>query len=230
MVGYTIGYPPGCRRRNLPLVVYLHGYGENHTAGFAGMPLDEALAMHVNGKPLRPMAMVAVDGGNGYWHKHPGDNPMRMVVHELIPMCLRLGLGRGYKRIAVAGLSMGGYGALLLAEKHPKLVAAVAVVSPAVWVTYADVLRANQTAFISAADFARNDVITHAGRLRGIPVYMASGLQDPFHPYIETLAPALAAVGARIDISPGGHAGAFFVEKAPAALAFLASHLNSHRR
>jgi hypothetical protein len=40
------------------------------------------------------MAMVAPDGGLGYWNPHPGDDPMGMVIDELIPMCQRLGLGR----------------------------------------------------------------------------------------------------------------------------------------
>ncbi|HET9970999.1 MAG TPA: alpha/beta hydrolase-fold protein [Streptosporangiaceae bacterium] len=53
-----------------------------------------------------------------------------MVTGELIPRCQRLGLGvgagRAPLRIAAMGISMGGYGALLLAEKYPCLFAAVA--------------------------------------------------------------------------------------------------------
>jgi len=66
----------------------------------------------------RPLAMVTVDGGDGYWNPHPGDDPMAMVVHELIPRCQRLGLGRPPHRVVVMGISMGGYGALLLAERY----------------------------------------------------------------------------------------------------------------
>ena len=123
---------------------------------------------------------------------------------------------------------MGGYGALLLAEKHPRLVSAVAIVSPAVWVTFADSRLANLTAFTSPADFAANDVIAHAARLKTVPVFMASGLQDPFHPYIESLVPALQASshGATIHLAPGGHAGLFFVQWGPAALAFLGRYLH----
>jgi S-formylglutathione hydrolase FrmB len=80
--------------------------------------------------------MVTVDGGDGYWNPHPGDDPMAMVIGELIPRCQRLGLGRPPRRIAVMGTSMGGFGALLLAEKYPRLFAAVAAVSPAVWTSY----------------------------------------------------------------------------------------------
>ena len=124
-VGYTIAYPPGHRRGDeLPLVVMLHGYGGNHANALAGMSPAQAVALKPGGRPrsamtLPPMALVTVDGGGGYWNPHPGDDPMAMVVHELIPRCQRLGLGRPPRRVAVMGISMGGYGALLLAERYP---------------------------------------------------------------------------------------------------------------
>jgi hypothetical protein len=75
-VGYTIAYPPGHRPgAALPLVVMLHGYGGNHAHALSGMSPAQALALHVGGAPLAPMAMVTADGGGGYWNPHPGDNP-----------------------------------------------------------------------------------------------------------------------------------------------------------
>ena len=91
-----------------------------------------ALAARHDGRPLPPLALVSVDGGGLYWNPHPGDDPMAMIVDELIPMCRRLGLGRPPRRIGVIGISMGGYGGLLLAEQHPRLISAVAAISPAV--------------------------------------------------------------------------------------------------
>jgi hypothetical protein len=35
---------------------------------------------------------------------------MAMIVHELIPMCQRLGLGTSSHGIGTIGISMGGYG------------------------------------------------------------------------------------------------------------------------
>ena len=63
----------------------LHGYGANHTNALAGMSPAQAVALQVNGRPLAPMALVTVDGGGGYWHAHRGDDPMAMVIDELIP-------------------------------------------------------------------------------------------------------------------------------------------------
>ena len=111
------------------------------------------------------MAMVTVDGGGGYWTPHPGDDPMAMVMSELIPRCQRLGLGRAPRPIGMMGISMGGYGALLFAEKYPQLIAAVAAISPAIWTNYAQAKAANAGAYASAAAFDANDAVTHAAAL-----------------------------------------------------------------
>ena len=167
-VGYTIAYPPGYGPGSrLPLVVILHGEGRDHTQVLSGMTLPQAPALRIHRRRLAPMAMVAADGGRGYWNPHPGDEPMGMVIDELIPFCQRLGLGRPPHRIATMGISMGGYGAILLAEKFPRLIRAVAAIGPAVWTSYQQAQAVNRQAFASAADFAASDVVTTPRRWPG---------------------------------------------------------------
>jgi S-formylglutathione hydrolase FrmB len=222
-VGYTIGYPPEHREGvELPLVVMLHGEGGNHTDALAAMSPAQAMALQIDGKPLAPMAMVTVDGGVGYWNPHPGDNPMAMVVEELIPMCRTRGLGR--QRIGTMGISMGGYGAILFAEKYPHLIDAVAAISPAIWTSYSQARDVNRDAYASPADFAGNDAVTHASELAGVPVRVASGNSDPFHPGVQALADVLPRDSV-VVFSGGCHTGAFFIEQEPPSLAFLAAHL-----
>jgi pimeloyl-ACP methyl ester carboxylesterase len=224
-VGYTIAYPPGHAAGSaLPLVVMLHGFGGNHATALAGLSPAGAVALRVGGRPLTPMALVTVDGGNGYWNPHPGDDPLGMVMDELIPRCQRMGLGTSPASIATMGISMGGYGALLIAERYPRLVAAVAAISPAVWTSYAEAQAANAGAFASAAAFHADDVISHAHLLAGRPVRIASADDDPFHPGVEALVRALPA-GAVVQFAPGCHTGPFFVSQEPAALSFLSTHL-----
>ena len=226
-VGYTIAYPPGRRPGDrLPLVVMLHGFGADHAHALAGMSPAQAVALRVDGAPLAPMAMVTADGGGGYWNPHPGDDPMAMLTGELIPMCRRLGLGRPPHRIGAMGISMGGYGALLLAEKHPRLIAAVAAISPAIWTSYAQARAANAGAYASAADFASDDAVSHAAALARVPVRVAAGYADPFYPGVRTLAGALPA-GAVVDFAGGCHTGPFFAAQQPPSLAFLARHLTA---
>jgi len=224
-VGYTIAYPPGHGPGDvLPLVIALHGFGANHTNALAGISLGQALALEVGGRPLSPMAMVAVDGGGGYWHAHPHDDSLGMLTHELLPLCQSKGLGVAPEKVGVIGVSMGGYGALNLAEHEPHLIAAVAAVSPAVWTSYAEAHGANPGAFGSAEEFAANDVIAHVDSLRGIPVRISSGLDDPFHPGVEALVRVVPS-GTEVDIRKGCHDGKFFGSAQPAAIAFLNRHL-----
>ena len=225
MVGFTIAYPPGHGPGvALPLLVMLHGEGGDHTAAVAGMSPAQAVALLIDRVPLAPMAMVTVDGGKGYWNAHPGDNPMAMVTDELIPMCRDRGLGR--QRIGTMGISMGGYGAILLAEKYPHLVNAVAAISPAIWTSYAQAKGVNPGAYASAADFASDDAVTHASALAGMPVRVASGNSDPFHPGVRALVEALPP-GSVVVFSQGCHTGPFFVEQEPPSLAFMAQHLTA---
>lgn len=180
-VGYTIACPPGHRPgARLPLVIALHGGGGgDHRHTLIGMTPARAVALRPAGRPLTPMALVTVDGGAGYWNPHPGDDPMAMVTGELIPLCHRLGPGRAPQRIAVMGISMGGYGAPLLAERYPRLFAAVAAISPAIWTSYAQARAANPRAYASARAFAEADAVTHAGALAEMPVRVASAYDDP---------------------------------------------------
>jgi S-formylglutathione hydrolase FrmB len=229
VVGYTIGYPPRHQPgAELPLVVMLHGYGGNHANALSGLTPAQALALRVDGRPLPPMALVTVDGGPGYWNPHPGDNPQAMLTDEMLPLCHGRGLGRT-RRVGVMGISMGGYGALLLAEKRPDLVSAVAAISPAIWTSYAEAKAANAGAYASAADFAADDAVTHARALAGVPTRIAAGYSDPFYPGVQALARALPKrTGGRppvVSFSNGCHDGSFFTPQEPPSLAFLASHL-----
>ena len=224
-VDFSIAFPPGHRLGdNLPLVVMLHGLGDNHATAIKGMTPAQAVALRWNGRPLTPMAMVTVDGGHGYWNPHPGDDPMSMVVEELIPRCKRLGLGVAPQRIGAMGISMGGYGALALTERFPRLIAAVAVISPAIWTSFDQSHRANPEAFSSASSFAANNVIDHVGALRGIPLRVATGTDDPFLPGVTALIDVVPKDAVTV-LSAGCHTDPFFLEQEPPSLAFLSRHL-----
>jgi enterochelin esterase-like enzyme len=223
-VGYTIAYPPGHRPGDeLPLVIMLHANGGNYINALAGMTPAQAVALKVGGSRLPPISIVTVDGGR-YWNPHPGDDPMAMVSEELIPLCRGRGLGRPPHGIATMGISLGGYGALLFAEKLPGLISATAAISPAIWTTYGQARAVNAGAYVSAAAFTADDAVTHAKALTGIPVRVAVGYDDPFYPGVQALARELPA-GAVVDFSTGCHNADFFVAQEPPSLAFLARHL-----
>ncbi len=227
LVGYTVAYPPGHGPgSNLPLVISLHGYGGNHASGLGGLSLVRALAARDRGLALPPMAALAVDGGGLYWNPHPGDDPLAMLVDEVIPRFQSRGLGRAPASIGVIGVSMGGYGALLLAERHPRLIAAVAAISPAIWTSYAQAHAANAGAFASASDFSADNVITHASALAHTPLRIASGDDDPFHPGVVALASVLPR-SATVEFTSGCHDNEFFASQQHQALSFLGGHIRA---
>jgi enterochelin esterase-like enzyme len=220
-VGYTIAYPSGHPvGSRLPLGLYLHADGGSHASPLAGLPMAGALA----GRGLPAIALVAVDGGNLYWHPHPGDDPMAMMFEEVIPMCQRMGLGQD--TIGAIGISMGGYGALLFAELHPDRITACAAISPGIWTSYDQARDANPGAYTDAAEFVRYDAVTHAATLIHTPVRVASGSADPFHPGVEALINQLPS-GAITEITDGCHDNAFFASQRHASILFLGQHLNA---
>jgi hypothetical protein len=219
-VGFAIAYPPGHRPGDqLPLGLFLHPDGSDHTTPLGRLTPARALA----GDGIAPFALVTFDGGDLYWNPHPGDDPMAMIVDEIVPMCRQRGLGRRPGTIAALGVSMGGFGALLLAEKHPGLLSSVAAISPAIWTSYSQASAVNASAFATPAAFARADVVTHARALARLPVRIASGSDDPFHPGVEAL---IRRLGPRavIDLTSGCHDGAFFTSQQQRSLQFLAQH------
>jgi S-formylglutathione hydrolase FrmB len=171
-------------------------------------------------------AVICVDGGETYWHGHAdGDDPIGMILHEVLPRASAAGLRTA--RIGVCGESMGGYGALLVAERLASRVSAVAALSPAVFATYADARAANAAGFDGPADFARHDVVSGLGALRQVPAWIACGTDDPFQPETALVRARLSALTHRRvpgGIMAGCHDGAFWERHWPTALEFIGAH------
>jgi S-formylglutathione hydrolase FrmB len=222
-VGWAISYPPGHGPGDaIPSALVLHGFGADHSGAFGALKLQDAQAQTVDGRPLAPLALAAVDGGNGYWHpRADGDDPQGMLVHEFLPLLASRRLD--VRRVGVLGWSMGGYGALLLAEAYPHLVRRVAAESPAIWPSFAASQVANPSAFDSARDWADHDVIGHVAELAGIPVRVDEGASDPFLWGSERLQELLPA--GSVHFEPGGHTDAFWQARGPAQLQFLTAGL-----
>jgi pimeloyl-ACP methyl ester carboxylesterase len=221
--GWSIAYPPGSPPGStLRVLLVLHGRGSSHTDVFASLKIDRFLAAAVRGG-VPPFAVVSVDGGDHtYWHaRRSGEDPPAMLLDELLPLLARRGLRT--ERLALGGWSMGGYGALLLAERlGAARVAAVAVDSPALLLRWQD---AAHGAFDDADDFARHNVLTSVAKLRGIPVRVTCGTHDPFIPGVRAFLKSFPA--AARDLAPGGHDVAWWQHAAPGQLEFVGRHLTA---
>ena len=160
-----------------------------------------------------PMAMLAVDGGNNWWHRRAsGDDPARMLLDEALPLAAERGLRTD--RIGLLGTSMGGYGAILLAERlGPERVAGVGALSPALYRRYEDAMAG---AFDSPADFAAHDVFARRAQLQGIAVRIDCGTDDRhgFAPACRAFLDG-APVGVTGTTTPGCHDTAYWRSIAP---------------
>jgi S-formylglutathione hydrolase FrmB len=221
-VGFAIGYPPGHGPgAKLPVCLLLHGYGGDGAGalGSGGYPDFLAGAVRDGGTPF---ALAGVDGGPGYWHPHAADDPLGMIFDEFLPLLASRGLDvtsgagprAGAARPAVAGWSMGGYGALVCALTRPELFAAVVATSPAVFRSYDDARRVNPGAFDSPAEWTAYDVTARAAEFAGLPIHIAIGADDPFAPAVRRLRDRLPDPS-RVTIGTGCHDGTFWTWAAP---------------
>ncbi|POM24551.1 Alpha/beta hydrolase family protein [Actinomadura rubteroloni] len=221
-VAMTVVTPRGVPARGLPVVVALHGAGGDHRAVLV-LCLDRYLAHAVaHGTP--PFAVVGVDGGATYWHRRAtGDDPLAMITGEVLPRLARRGLRTD--RIGLLGWSMGGYGALLAAERlGAGRVAAVAASSPALFASLEAARGANRTAFDDADDFARNDVFAGLDALRPVPAWIDCGTSDTFAPRAGRLRDRLRPKPAG-GLFGGCHDGPYWMRRAPGHLDFLGRRL-----
>jgi len=107
------GYGTGTRR--YPVLYLLHGHSGHAESWSTSAGLVTCTAAY-------PVIVVLPEGGNGWYTNAPGKGP-RWADHffqEVVPYVdAHFRTLRGPQGCAVAGLSMGGYGALKLALEHP---------------------------------------------------------------------------------------------------------------
>ncbi|MDO8952967.1 MAG: alpha/beta hydrolase family protein [Draconibacterium sp.] len=125
-VKYTIYLPADYEtsNRSYPVLYLLHGYSDDETGwiqfGEANMIADKGVA---NGD-YPPCIIVMPDGKvSWYVNSFDGKDPWEdMFIKEFIPFIEKEYRIRPQKEFrAIAGLSMGGNGALLLSMRHPEL-------------------------------------------------------------------------------------------------------------
>ena len=224
-LGVNVVLPADLRPRGRrTLLVFLHGRGGSDQTFTGNEAVFRGLAKLERKAPL----VAFPDGGDhGYWHDRDEGDWGRYVMHEVIPK-VDDRFGVDPKRIAIGGISMGGFGAYDLALKHPRRFCAVGGHSPALW------FEAGETApgaFDDATDFNRNDVV---GMVRGNPdafagmrVWNDYGDGDPFRTYDEGFVDHLRADGADLSAHSwdGGHDSAYWNRHWAAYLRFYANSL-----
>jgi pimeloyl-ACP methyl ester carboxylesterase len=179
--------------RGLPVLLVLHG-GSTTAADFPRLGLGRFATDSVRrGNP--PVVLAGATGDRLAWRPAGADDPQRMVHEEIPAWCAARGFDT--TRIAACGWSMGGYGALLLAQTFPGFVRAVAAFSPAVR--------------------PGDEVFARAGALRGVPVGLWCGTDDGLLADVRALERALPQPRAAGSYAAGRHNFGYWSTCLPAA-------------
>lgn len=209
-----------------PLLVFLHGHGGSNDSFTENEALLDALASLGGRAPV----IAFPDGDEDrYWHNRGDGRWGSYVTEEVIPLAAHEG-GADPSRVAIGGISMGGFGAYDIALHNPGRFCAVGGHSPALWLRGADTAPG---AFDDAEDFERHDVIETVredpeafGRS---PVWNDIGFGDPFRiggaAFVRALERGDAELTARIW--PGGHDQIYWDEHWDEYLRFYARALTA---
>lgn len=243
-VPYCVLLPPSYdteKTRRYPILYLLHGLGDNDQflIHSGGMNLVQDLWER---KQLGEFLIVTPAAGMSFYiNSQDGKRRYEdFFLQEFLP-----GVEKRYRAQAgrssrgIAGISMGGYGALHIAFRHPQLFAAVGAHSAALIEKVPKVtaqntrqmsqLRVLGEAFGSPFDAAfwnHNDPLTIArtANLAGLKIYFDCGSEDDygFDAGAESLDKLLTSrhIPHEFHIYPGGHDWTYFAEHLPALLEF----------
>jgi S-formylglutathione hydrolase FrmB len=208
-----------------PLLVFLHGAGGSNQSFLANRAVLGTLTRLGAEAPV----LALPDGELSWWHNRSSGDWERYVMREVIPIVRRRFHLDG-ARVAVGGISMGGYGAYHLGLEHPGRFCAVGGHSAGLWLEESEEF---EGAFDNRADYERNDVLA---AVRADPdafghtrIWNDYGDRDWFVLGNAAFVAALRRGGADLTahVWPGGHDNAYWDAHWPQYLRFYARALAS---
>lgn len=214
---------PGPAGRPRPLLVFLHGKGAEEESNLNSQ-MYAALARL---GPRAPDVVFPNGGEDSYWHDRASGQWGSYVIHEVIPQALRR-LHADPRRVAIGGISMGGFGGYDIARRDPSRFCAVGGHSAALWASGGETAPG---AFDDAEDFDRHDVIGKAEASQspyaGKALWLDVGTQDPFRTADTRLVHALGDKGEHVSfhVWPGAHQGSYWRSHWDEYLRFYAAAL-----
>ena len=245
-IPYCVLLPPSYDHedtRRYPVLYFLHGLGDNEQmfVRSGGWSMTEDL--WEQGRMGEYLVVTPAGDASFYINSRDGRHRYQdFFLNEFLPYIehrYRIRAERNSR--GIAGISMGGYGALRFAFLHPELFRSVSAQSPALIdklpaFTMRDAqdtvrLRMLGEVFGEPPDQAfwdRNNPLTLAktADIKGMKIYLDCGSEDDYGFNVGTEALHKILVSRKIPhefhIYPGGHNWAFFAEHLPAVLEFQA--------
>jgi S-formylglutathione hydrolase FrmB len=237
---YSI-YKPDGAARDLPVVYLLHGRNSKpadwlnmaHVAQTADRLIDE--------RKIPPCLIVLPDGGNS-WYAGAMATAIAIDLPAEIERRFAGSPMRGQR--AIAGNSMGGFGALGISLAYPERFIAAASMSGALWTilendgTLDDAMQARVARVFDGAfgvPFARANFLKHSAQALAVAlpaampkpaIYLTTGTEDfgTIQAQSEDLARLLKDKGFDVesDAAPGGHEWGTWERALPRTLEFIA--------
>lgn len=170
-MGFAFGgeQPSHAIKEKYPVLYLLHGYGNNH-ATWSGYTNIELYAEE------RQIAVVMFSGENKFYRDVPdGDKYYEFIEKELPEFVTNyFPITDDPKHTYIAGLSMGGYGALLHGLSHPERFAAIGSFSGAV-MTNPNIKAAEDSGPLDVREIVKAQV---ENGVKLPPLYIACGEDD----------------------------------------------------
>lgn len=215
-----------------PVVYLLNGYSGGYQDYRKNMRLDSLANVH-------NIIIVCPDGRDSWYWDSPVDKSMQMescIVKDVVPAVdreLRTRANRNSR--AIAGLSMGGHGALWLATRHKEIFGNAGSMSGGVDITIPrfhnnwkmkDRLGTYKS---NPKRWQNHSVMSRVSTLKNgeLNLIICCGSEDFFYQANENLHKALNARGIdhEYQIKPGGHSWPYWRSTLPAILDFFDLHL-----
>jgi S-formylglutathione hydrolase FrmB len=229
---------------HFPILYFLHGLGDNEQF-VVHSGVWSAVEDLRDRRELRDFLIATPDGGTDFYiNSKDGKNRYEdFLVQEFFPFIekrYRAIPGRGNR--AIDGVSMGGYGALHLAFRHPQLFSSVGAHSAALidkLPSFAVGAQPSPRTRIFGGVFGNpldpafweeNSPLTiaHSSKLAGLNIYFDCGDQDDYG--FEAGSSALDKILTtrhiphEFHLYPGRHDFTYFAAHIPASLGFASSH------
>ncbi len=240
---FTVLLPVGAERessRRYPVLYLLHGWAGDPFDWLKLTPLDSIAAPY-------PLVIVMPDGENGWYVDSPvrPHDQFETYLTTDLPATIAARYPADTSRQALAGLSMGGYGALMIGLRHPDRYRFAGSLSGAISFpqeieSYARVsptgglLPSLRDAFgdSTAAVRQATNLLTLAGRVpppKAPYLYLTAGIQDVFSRFLpvhRALTDSLRAHGLAYEYHemPGTHSWRFWSRELSPLLRSLAAH------